>query len=331
MNCSPKDGREYPVLDRFYDDLLTVERKSLLTAQTYKIAVKELLDWCAESGIDYAALTVQDLLHYLVRRKTGDDSRIPADELTVAKDISALRSFGSYLVRTRIWPENIALLLQRPRSRRRLPRVLGIEQVEKLLSVIDVSNPLGLRDRALFELVYSSGLRISEASALELQHVHLSEHMLFVHGKGDKERMVPFGNEAAFRIQNWLEDGRPLVAKNRIVPWLFLNYRGGRLSRKGIWKRFQELEDLSLVTAKVHTLRHSFATHLLAGGADLRSVQELLGHADLSTTQIYTHIDDSALHDCHSKFFPGHKKVSYEYPNVPEIQHEKITVTKSEK
>ncbi|MGI5173359.1 tyrosine-type recombinase/integrase [Treponema sp. OMZ 840] len=303
----PEENSADTVLERFYNDLLTVERKGVLTAETYKTAVKELLNWCAEKHIDYRFLTIQDLLYYLVARKTGDAHNAGADELTIAKDISALRSFGAYLVRIGVWSENTALLLQRPRAKRRLPRVLAVEEVDKLLSVIDTSGPLGLRDRALFELVYSSGLRIGEVSALELQNLHLDERLLWVRGKGDKERMVPFGDEAVVHLRNWLEKGRGELVKNPSVPWLFVNYRGKRLSRKGIWKRFQELEALSGVNAKVHTLRHSFATHLLAGGADLRSVQELLGHADLSTTQIYTHIDDTALHSCHTEFFPGHK------------------------
>ncbi|WP_428771149.1 tyrosine-type recombinase/integrase [Treponema sp. HNW] len=294
------------VVERFYDELISVDRKSLLTAETYKTAVKELLTWCLFKQTDYRTLTIQDLLYYLVARKTGYDGRSGADELTLAKDISALRSFGAYLVRTGVWSENTALLLQRPRAKRRLPRVLAVEEVDKLLSVIDTSSPLGLRDRALFELVYSSGLRIGEVSALELQNLHLDERLLWVRGKGDKERMVPFGDEAVVHLRNWLEKGRGELVKNAAVPWLFVNYRGKKLSRKGIWKRFQELEALSGVNAKVHTLRHSFATHLLAGGADLRSVQELLGHADLSTTQIYTHIDDEALHGCHRDFFPSH-------------------------
>lgn len=301
-----KENNSRFVLERFYDDLISVERKSLLTAETYKTAVKELLDWCRLKHIDYKTLSIQDLLYYLVWRKTGDSDRAVADELTIAKDISALRSFGTYLVRIGVWSENTALLLQRPRAKRRLPRVLAVEEVDKLLSVIDTSNPLGLRDRALFELVYSSGLRIGEVSALELQNLHLNERLLWVRGKGDKERMVPFGDEAVVHLRNWLEKGRGELVKNTSVPWLFVNYRGKRLSRKGIWKRFQELETLSGISAKVHTLRHSFATHLLAGGADLRSVQELLGHADLSTTQIYTHIDDEALRDCHRDFFPSH-------------------------
>lgn len=292
------------ILPLYCDDLLTVERRGELTVETYKIAIKELLQWCAEKKLHYTTLTVQNLMYYLVWRKTGDKLHTACDEATVAKDISALRSFGTFLVREGLWNENIALLLQRPRAKRSLPRVLSVEQVDALLAVIDTTTPLGLRDRALFELVYSSGLRISEVANLALQNVHLSERIVWVLGKGDKERLVPFGDEAALHIKNWLEQGRHKLVGTRIVAELFVNYQGKPISRKGIWKRFQELETLSGVSAKVHTLRHSFATHLLAGGADLRSVQELLGHADLSTTQIYTHIDNETLHAYHKEYFP---------------------------
>lgn len=300
----PADIPPKSIIPLYCDDLFAVERRGELTVETYRIAIKELLSWCAEKELRYTTLTVQNLMYYLVWRKTGDKIRPPCDEATVAKDISAIRSFGTFLVREGLWQENIALLLQRPRAKRSLPRVLSIEQVDALLAVIDTSTPLGLRDRALFELVYSSGLRISEVANLVLQNVHLQERIVWVRGKGDKERLVPFGDEAALHIKNWLDHGRYKLVGSRIVAELFVNYQGKPISRKGIWKRFQEIETLSGVSAKVHTLRHSFATHLLAGGADLRSVQELLGHADLSTTQIYTHIDNDALHAYHKEYFP---------------------------
>jgi len=288
------------ILESYYVDLLTVERRSILTAETYRIAIKELLGWCSKKKINLKNLTVQNLLHYLVWRKAS------IDELTIAKDISALRSFGSYLCRIHLWPENYAMLLERPRAKRSLPRVLSVEQIDELLNSIDTSKPVGIRDRALFELIYSSGLRISEASNLLLQNLHLSDKILWVTGKGEKERLVPFGDQAEFYIKEWLNNGRPQLVKNKNVPWLFVNYTGMQLSRKGIWKKFQGIEAKTGIQAKVHTLRHSFATHLLSGGADLRTVQELLGHSDLSTTQIYTHIDNEQLREYHNKYFPVH-------------------------
>jgi len=140
-----------------------------------------------------------------------------------------------------------------------------------------------------------------------IENVHLSEHLIMVNGKGSKQRIVPFGSQAAFWLKKWLVEVRPGIVGNKAVPFVFVNYQGKGLSRKGVWKRFQNLEEETGVTAKVHTLRHSFATHLLAGGADLRSVQELLGHSDITTTQIYTQVDNEVLRDYHRDFFPGHK------------------------
>nr|WP_041610335.1 tyrosine-type recombinase/integrase [Treponema brennaborense] len=296
------------MLSLFYAELVSVERKAVMTAETYSGAVSLFLDWLQKKhpaeSVEQALerVTVQDLLYYLVQRKT-----VGADELTIAKDISALRSFGNFLVARHVWSENCACLLERPKARRALPRVLSPEQVETFLNAIDVSEPLGVRDRALFELIYSCGLRISEASGLLLQNLHLKERIVLVRGKGDKERIVPFGDAALRWLSSWLSEYRPQLVGSRQIPYVFVNYKGMPLSRKGIWKRFQEIEVRSGVSAKVHTLRHSFATHLLAGGADLRSVQELLGHSDLVTTQIYTHIDDDELRLYHDEFFPGHK------------------------
>jgi integrase/recombinase XerD len=289
------------ILSRFYTDLLLVERLSQKTAETYRLSVNEFLKWCVCKRVKLRDIDVQSLMYYLVWRKTEG-----CTELTLAKDISALRSFGSYLERLGMWSENYALMLDRPKGERPLPRVLTVNQVEKLLSVIDTSDPLGVRDAALFEMIYSCGLRISEASGLLVQNVHLNEQIILVRGKGDKERIIPFGVPAKEKLTIYLDNVRPALVRKKTVAEVFVNYKGEPLSRKGIWKRFQDYEALSGVHSKVHTLRHSFATHLLAGGADLRSVQELLGHADLSTTQIYTHVDDEQLRKNHEKYFPGH-------------------------
>lgn len=285
------------LISGFYNDLITVDGKAELTAQTYLFSIDIFFLWLQTEKITIKEISLQQLIKYLVWRNTQG-----VDNLTIAKDISSLRSLGNYLVRQNIWKENLALELDRPKAARLLPKVLSVEEVEKLLSAIDISKPLGLRDRALFELIYSCGLRISEASNLLLQNVHLSDKILWVTGKGNKERIIPFGSEAEKWLRKWLEI-RPLLVGNKLVPTVFVNYQGKPFSRKGIWKRFQELETISGVESKVHTLRHSFATHLLAGGADLRSVQELLGHSDLATTQIYTHIDADDLKMYHKEFF----------------------------
>ena len=292
------------VLEGFYSDLVSVVRASEQTGLTYVESAKLFLEWLQKNELSLQGVTTQELLLYLAYRRTEQK----CDQLTVAKDLSALRSFGAYLVRKGTWSANLALELDRPRAVRALPKVLSVEQVDKLLSSIDVSKPLGLRDRALFELVYSCGLRISEVCGLLVQNLHLEERLLIVHGKGDKERMVPFGETARKWLETYLNEVRPLLVQGHVVDEVFVNYKGEAISRKGVWKNFKAIEALSGVDAKVHTLRHSFATHLLAGGADLRVVQELLGHSDLATTQIYTHVDDSLLRESHRDYFPGHKK-----------------------
>lgn len=286
------------ILSSFYDDLVSIDGKSISTAQTYCFVVEIFFNWLNSENILISSVELQTLIKYLVWRQTQG-----MDSLTIAKDISALRSLGTYLVREKIWSENYALQLDRPKAEKHLPKVLSVEQVDALLNCIDVSTDLGIRDRALFELIYSCGLRISEVSNLLLQNLHLKERIIWVTGKGNKERLVPFGSEAENWLKKWLEV-RPNFVGTKIVPTIFVNYQGKPFSRKGIWKRFQELEVLSGVTSKVHTLRHSFATHMLSGGADLRSVQELLGHSDLATTQIYTHIDAEDLKDYHNEYFP---------------------------
>lgn len=286
------------LLSQFYTDLLLVRRSSEKTAETYKISSEEFLHWLVEERIKLKDVTLQNLTYFLIKRQTQG-----ASELTIAKDISALRALGDYLVRKNYWKENTALMLDRPKTNRPLPKVLTVEQVDSILASIDDSSLSGKRDAALFELIYSCGLRISEACDLLVSNVHMEEHILLVHGKGDKERIVPFGGPAAEKLEYYLNEVRPQLVKDKIISEVFVNYKGEPISRKGVWKRFKQLEAMTGIDAKVHTLRHSFATHLLSGGADLRSVQELLGHSDLSTTTIYTHITDDQLEEAHEKYF----------------------------
>ncbi len=286
------------LLNQFYTDLLLVKRDSEQTAITYKISAEEFLNWLVTEHIKLKDVSVQNLLYYIIKRKEDGCS-----ELTIAKDISGLRALGDYLERKGMWSENPAMELDKPKAARNLPKVLSIEQIDSLLDSIDKTSLSGKRDDALFELVYSCGLRISEVCTLKLANLHLEERLILVHGKGDKERLVPFGDRAYEKLLIYLQEVRPELVKGRIVAEVFVNYRGEAISRKGVWKRFKELEALSGVEAKVHTLRHSFATHLLQGGADLRSVQELLGHSDLSTTTIYTHVTDKQLEEAHEKYF----------------------------
>ena len=219
MKTETNEGKRQELLSRYYTDLIMVERRSKQTAETYKLCVEEFLSWCVKEQIKLKDTTVKNLMYYLVWRKTQD-----CTELTIAKDISALRSFGSYLVRFGFWTENEALILDRPKAARKLPSVLSIEQVDSLLDAIDTSTILGVRDRALFELIYSCGLRISEASGLLIGNLHLVERLILVRGKGDKERIVPFGKEAQEKLKLYLNDVRPLLVKGKSNPFVFVNY-----------------------------------------------------------------------------------------------------------
>lgn len=283
---------------KFHAFLITGEARAKLTALTYLQTVSLFLSWCEHRNVTVESAGTRDLIHFVLDRSgTGIAGK------TVAKDIAALRSFFRYLMIERIRDDNPADLLESPVREKNLPLVLSTEQIEVFLAAISLEKPVGVRDRALFELVYSCGLRVSEAVNLSLDDVYLDEQMILVHGKGGKERFVPFGKAAHEWITRYLSEARLQLVKSRPERAVFVNYRGQRITRKGIWKRFNELCREAGIEAKIHTLRHSFATHLLAGGADLRSVQELLGHSDITTTQVYTHVEETALHDFHREVF----------------------------
>ncbi len=287
-------------LIRSFEDYLTAGlRLSRGSVSTYVRDCRGFLVWLEENEATAQDVATTQIIDYLIARQQEDG----IDQRTIAKTISALRSLFHYLVLEGEREDNPATLVEVPRMAHRVPGVLDVEEVERLLAAIEVDGPLGLRDRALFELIYSCGLRISEAVELTLDRVYLAERLIRVRGKGDKERLVPMGEHARHWLRRYLDEARGKLAK-RPENALFLNNRGQQLSRKGMWKRFREIAVKAGVDAKVHTLRHSFATHLLEGGADLRAVQELLGHADISTTQIYTHVDREELATYHADFHP---------------------------
>jgi len=269
-----------------------------LTAGTYAGTVNHFVAWLDETGLTVETAGIDDCIRFIIGRSASG-----AGGKTLARDIAALRSFFRFLILERRRTDNPADALESPTREKNLPRVLSPEQVDSFLAAIPLDTPFGIRDRALFELIYSCGLRVGEAVSLSVPDIHFAEKLILVKGKGNKERLVPFGNAAEAWLRQYLETARKTLVGTRISAALFINNRGTRLSRKGIWKRFQDIEILSGIEAKIHTLRHSFATHLLAGGADLRSVQDLLGHADVSTTQIYTHIENESLQLYHAEFF----------------------------
>lgn len=290
-------------LNAFCGYLISAEARSRLTAQTYLNTLRLFQQQLgAERRIETAG--EDDCIAFLLTR-----SQDGVKGKTLAKDQAALRSFYRFLQLENLRTDNPAEHLDSPRCEKTLPRVLEPCEVDRLLAAIPLHTPNGVRDRALFELIYSAGLRVSEAAALSLEDIFFNEQLLKVNGKGGKERLIPFGAQAELRLRTYLQTARPLLLKpskpqhTETAGAVFINRLGGRLTRKGIWKRLQEIEQLSGVTSKIHTLRHSYATHLLAGGADLRSVQCLLGHSNISTTQIYTHIEDKDLAAYHRRFF----------------------------
>ncbi len=234
-------------------------------------------------------------------------SRSGLQSKSINRNLSALSTFYSYMLKEGIVNGIPLKNVYRPKIRRELPDVLDIFEIENILNQPDVSDKRGLRDRAMLEMLYSSGLRISELINLERSHILRDELLLRVLGKGRKERIVPVGEAAMEAVETYESGGRPGYMKSgRSKDFLFLNRFGGPLSRMGFWKIFRFYVVAAGVTKKVtpHTFRHSFATHLLEGGADLRAVQEMLGHSDISTTQIYTHITREYIMEVHRTFHP---------------------------
>ncbi|MFW5737900.1 MAG: tyrosine recombinase [Spirochaetota bacterium] len=280
-------------LIRSFEDYLTAGlRLSRGSVSTYVRDCRGFLVWLEENGTTAQDVATTQIIDYLIARQQEDG----IDQRTIAKTISALRSLFHYLVLEGEREDNPATLVEVPRMAHRVPGVLDLEEVERLLAAIEV-------DGALHAVTLTGVLRISEAVELTVDRVYLAERLIRVRGKGDRERLVPMGEHALHWLRRYLDEARGKLTK-RPENALFLNNRGQQLSRKGMWKRFREIVAKAGVDAKVHTLRHSFATHLLEGGADLRAVQELLGHADISTTQIYTHVDRDELATYHADFHP---------------------------
>ncbi len=229
---------------------------------------------------------------------------------SISRNLSAIRGFHKYLVKEEFSSVDPTLVLESPKIGRKLPLVLTYPEVSKILEQQDVSTFLGLRDKAMLEVTYACGLRISELIGLSVNDIFLKDGFIRVLGKGSKERVVPIGSEAVHWLKRYLLKARPNLAKQFSQNILFLNNRGQKLSRMGVWKILKFYVNKAGIKKKAypHTLRHCFATHLLEGGADLKAVQEMLGHADISTTEIYTHLDTSYLKQVHKEAHPREQK-----------------------
>lgn len=305
----PDDSSRAP--DGFFGDVndfiafLDLERGlSRHTAAAYRRDLDQCARWLASARRrrgwrDVAADDLAGWVHAL-----SDAGQAPA---SVARKLAALRTFFRYLLREGKRDDDPSALLLGARRARRLPGTLTIAEVERLLAAPIGGGALALRDRALLEVFYSSGLRVSELAALTVANLDLEQGFLRVFGKGAKERLVPLGRRAAAAVRRYLEAGRPqLVRRGRTGDAVFLSERGGALSRVTLWLLVRRHAQRAGITrpVKPHMLRHSFATHLLSGGADLRSIQEMLGHANLGTTEIYTAVAANRLLDEHARFHP---------------------------
>ncbi len=288
-------------VDAYLDHLRVERRLADLTLESYERDLRALLAFSA--GLERAPeLLDRAALEAFVREQmtAGLSPR------SVARMVAAVRGFYRFLVLDRRLTGNPADDLRPPRAWPSLPKFLSIEEVDRLIAQPDVASPLGLRDRAMIELLYATGLRVSELVGVRQADLHLAEHYLTCVGKGSKERLVPIGEQASEWIERYQSSGRPHLLKGRSSPRLFLNVRGGALSRVGFWKVLKRYGREAGLPRSLspHVLRHSFATHLLERGADLRAIQLMLGHADLSTTQIYTHVLEARLRTIYDRFHP---------------------------
>lgn len=289
------------VVDRFCDALWLEQGLSIHTISAYRSDLGGLDKWLATRGTTLSAATRQDLQAYLAyRRDQGARTR------TAARLTSSLRRFYRYLLRQGEIREDPTALIDAPKPGRPLPKSLTEDQVELLLHAPDVASALGLRDRAMLETLYATGVRVSELVGLTLTRLGMQQGVVRVIGKGDKERLVPLGEEALAWLTRYLDGARAGLIGQRSTDAVFVTARGGPLTRQAFWhniKRYAKRAGIGTAMSP-HTLRHAFATHLLNHGADLRVVQMLLGHADLSTTQIYTHVARARLKELHQKHHP---------------------------
>jgi integrase/recombinase XerD len=288
-------------IDRFVDALWIEDGLAPLTLAAYRRDLSLYADWlAARAGKALDGSTEADLLGYITERHAATRATSANRRLTV------FRRYFRWALRERRIGADPTLRLLAARQPLRVPKSLSEAQVEALLAAPDVDTPLGLRDRSMLELLYASGLRVSELVGLKTVHLGLNEGVLRVLGKGSKERLVPFGEEAHAWLRRWLAEGRPQVLGARSADALFVTVRGAGMTRQMFWGLVKRYARLAGITAPLspHTLRHAFATHLLNHGADLRAVQLLLGHADIGTTTIYTHVARERLRQLHARHHP---------------------------
>ncbi len=290
------------LVDEFLYYLVVERGLAENTLSSYNSDLKQFIRYLNKSQIkSFTKVTRGLLVAYIV--KMQQQGKSPA---TISQHLAAMKSFYNFLQQERLVEVNPTANLELPRQPKKLPMVLTVEEIERLLGQPRTDIPAGLRDKAMLELFYATGLRVSEMLQLNVDMVNLSGEFVRCMGKGSRERVVPMGQIACFHVRTYLENGRGKLVKKTIEPALFVNQHGRRLSRQGCWKIIKGYAKAANIKKSItpHTLRHSFATHLLENGADLRSVQELLGHADIGTTQIYTHLTKKKIREIYDKTHP---------------------------
>ena len=295
-------------LIREYEMYLTTEAKlSKNTCISYVNDITQYLDYIKKyrEKHDPEDINIEDIRSYLASLKRNHIS-----STSQSRKLSAMKSFHKFLMLEKYVTKNVAKLIQNPKQEKKLPTVLSIEEVENLLNVLSDDTPLELRNKTMIELAYSSGLRVSELVDLKLGNLHLNNGFIEIFGKGNKERIVPVGEEAIYLINKYLETARLLYVNNKSKDYVFLTRRGTNMSRQMFFEIIREKAKLAGITKEIspHKLRHSFASHLLERGIDLRLIQELLGHESISTTEIYTHINNTKLKNVYLNAHPRARK-----------------------
>ena len=288
-------------VDQFLDYLVSERGLLPRTIEAYSRDLRAYVDTLEDTGVSSTHTIPREAIEiHMVRL-----SRRGMAGVSRARALSAIWHFHRFLQREGVTKSDPVTEIDSPKRGRRVPKVLTIEQVERLLAVPD-EDMLGLRDRAMLELAYAAGLRVSELCGLTFGQIQEADRLLVVLGKGQKRRVIPYGNPAARALDRYLAKSRPHLSRGEVDPHVFLNHRGKPISRVGFFKRLKRHAEAAGIQSEIspHVLRHTFATHLLEGGADLRYVQALLGHADISTTQIYTAVDTRHLIEVHRAFHP---------------------------
>jgi integrase/recombinase XerD len=290
------------LIDRYLNYLLIEKGLSKATLGSYSEDVIRYQEFLHGKGVDRLSDTDTPLIlkHLISLRNTGLGAR------SRARHLVSIRGLYRFAVQEKLLKHDPSKLVDLPKLSLKLPDVLAVDEVCRLLNTPDTNKPVGVRDAAMLELLYAAGLRVSELVSLKLQDINLEAGFVRVFGKGAKERVVPIGLPAKKKIAFYIENARKIALKNQLSPYLFIARAGKPITRQGFWKLLQRYAHQAQIHKKIspHSLRHSFATHLLEGGADLRAVQIMLGHVDISTTQIYTHITRKHLKELHHKFHP---------------------------